>query len=469
MIQNDKNMDEPVKKTLPFAIGTESLRIIKVVGVGGGGSNAVHNMYRKGIHNVSFAVCNTDMQAMQNSPIPKKVQLGMEITEGLGAGNDPAVAREAAEASREEIKALFNDGTKMAFITAGMGGGTGTGAAPIVAEIAKSMDILTVGIVTIPFKFEMTGKIKQALKGVIEISKHVDALLVINNQRLIDMFPQLHVTEGFQLVDEVLTTATKSIAEIITARGIINTDFRDVRKILKNGGVAIMSYGIKKGEQRVLKAFNEALHSPLLNNNDIYKSKKILFHIYENPNDPIRIEEMQEVEAFMSKFQEDKVEQLIWGYSKDANLAEGEVKVTVLATGFGMKDIPGLEPVINEEEEKQEIISRAEKERKEKEEKQLDEMIGALYKPEYKMYIFRGSDMNNEELIEALDNSPTYKRSAMELEKIASIVSGTQQPRPENEDNATAEKEEKETLKDIPTEEDNIEKNDLTEREYGTV
>ena len=186
MMQNSKDMDEPVKKVLPFAIGTESLRIIKVVGVGGGGSNAVHNMYRKGIHNVSFAVCNTDLQAMQNSPIPKKVQLGMEITEGLGAGNDPKVARKAAESSREEIEALFNDGTKMAFITAGMGGGTGTGAAPVVAEIAKSMDILTVGIVTIPFKFEMTNKIKQALKGVLEISKHVDALLVINNQRLID-------------------------------------------------------------------------------------------------------------------------------------------------------------------------------------------------------------------------------------------------------------------------------------------
>ena len=179
---------EPVRQNLPFAIPTDAPRIIKVVGVGGGGSNAVHNMYRKGIHNVSFAVCNTDMQAMQNSPISKKVQLGLEITEGLGAGNDPEVARKAAEESREEITALFNDGTKMAFITAGMGGGTGTGAAPVVAEIAKSLGILTVGIVTIPFKFEMTGKIKQALKGVIEISKHVDALLVINNQRLIDMF-----------------------------------------------------------------------------------------------------------------------------------------------------------------------------------------------------------------------------------------------------------------------------------------
>lgn len=414
MIQNSTNMEEPAKKTLPFAIPTECPRIIKVVGVGGGGSNAVHNMYRKGIHNVSFAVCNTDMQAMQNSPIPKKVQLGIEITEGLGAGNDPEVARKAAEESREELERLFNDGTKMAFITAGMGGGTGTGAAPVVAEIAKKLGILTVGIVTIPFKFEMTGKIKQALKGVIEISKHVDALLVINNQRLIDMFPKLNVTEGFHLVDDVLTTATKSIAEIITARGTINLDFRDVRKILKDGGVAIMSYGIEKGDMRVSRAFRSALHSPLLNDNDIYKSKKILFNIYENPNDPIRIEEMAEVESFMAQFQEEDIE-LIWGYSKDHNLEEGAVKVTVLATGFGMKDIPGMEPVIKKEQEKEEKISREDQER-------LDQMLGVFYKPEYKVYIFKGDEMYNDEFLEALDNSPTYKRSAMELEKIMNIV-----------------------------------------------
>ena len=414
-------MEEPAKKILPFAIPTECPRIIKVVGVGGGGSNAVHNMYRKGIHNVSFAVCNTDMQAMQNSPIPKKVQLGQMITEGLGAGNDPVVARKAAEESREEIERLFNDGTKMAFITAGMGGGTGTGAAPVVAEIAKNMGILTVGIVTIPFKFEMTGKIKQALKGVIEISKHVDALLVINNQRLIDMFPKLNVTEGFLLVDDVLTTATKSIAEIITARGTINLDFRDVRKILKDGGVAIMSYGIEKGEMRVSRAFRSALHSPLLNNNDIYKSKKILFNIYENPNDPIRIEEMGEVESFMEQFQEKDIE-LIWGYSKDHNLEEGAVKVTVLATGFGMKDIPGMAPIIEKEQIVQEEITRAEQEKRDKEDQVVGQLIGVYYKQEHKVYIFKGDDMYNDELIEALDNSPTYKRTNTELEKIMGLA-----------------------------------------------
>lgn len=414
-------MNEQVKKSLPFAIPTDAPRIIKVIGVGGGGSNAVHNMYRKGIHNVSFAVCNTDMQALQNSPIPKKIQLGERITEGLGAGNDPEFARRAAEESREEITNLFNDGTKMAFITAGMGGGTGTGASPVVAEIAKNLGILTIGIVTIPFKFEMTGKIKQALKGVIEIAKHVDALLVINNQRLIDIYPKLNVNDGFRMVDDVLTTATKSIAEIITARGTINLDFRDVRKILKNGGVAIMSYGIETGEMRVSRAFRSALHSPLLNDNDIYKSKKILFNIYQNPNDPIRVEEMGEVESFMSQFKEENIE-LIWGLSNDHNLQEGEVKVTVLATGFGMKDIPGMQPVIEKEEEEKRALSHEEEERIAREDKRLNDMVEVFYKPEYKVYIFKGEDMHNEELLAAIDASPTYKRTAQELERITAIA-----------------------------------------------
>ena len=194
--------------TLKFDIPTDAPRIIKVIGVGGGGGNAVQNMYREGIHNVSFVVCNTDSQALANSPIPSKVQLGEKVTEGLGAGNDPEVGREAAEESRAKIESLFYDGTKMVFITAGMGGGTGTGAAPVVAEIAKGLNILTIGIVTIPFKFEMGNKIHQALKGVTEISKHVDALLVINNQRLLDIYPELTIDDGLCKVDEVLTTAT---------------------------------------------------------------------------------------------------------------------------------------------------------------------------------------------------------------------------------------------------------------------
>ena len=436
-------MDEPTKKPLAFAIPTDAPRIIKVVGVGGGGSNAVHNMYKKGIHNVSFAVCNTDLQAMCNSPIPKKLQLGEKLTEGLGAGNDPAVARQAAEESREEIKKMFDDGTKMAFITAGMGGGTGTGAAPVVAEIARSMGILTVGIVTIPFRFELKTKIKQALRGVIEISKQVDALIVINNQRLIDIYPKMSVDEGFKTVDEVLTTATKSIAEIITTRGGINTDFRDVNKILKNGGVAIMSYGIASGEMRVSRAFHNALHSPLLNNSDIYKAKKILFNIYGNPNSPMLVEEMGEIEAFMQKFTDKNIE-LIWGYSKDHNLGDGEVKVTVLATGFGMKDIPGMESEVETIKEEKKILSQQEEERIKQEDEKLDHMVSVLYKPDYKVYIFKGDEMYNEEFIAALDNSPTYKRTAQELERMVATLNEVK-PIPENiEDKETVKIEEEE-------------------------
>ena len=427
-------MNEEENKGLPFAIPTDAPRIIKVIGVGGGGSNAVENMYNKGIHNVSFVICNTDIQALNHSNIPVKVQLGETVTEGLGAGNDPAVAHLAAEESREQIEKLFNDGTKMAFITAGMGGGTGTGAAPVVAKIAKDMGILTIGIVTIPFKFEMGKKIKQALRGVSEIAKHVDALLVINNERLLDIYPKLDIEEGFRKVDDVLTTATKSIAEIITARGTINLDFRDVKKVLKNGGVAIMSYGIESGEDRLAKAFDKAMNSPLLNNNDIYKSKKILFNIYYNPNEPMLVEEINAVNEFMERFRDDNIE-VIWGLSKDHNLQAGEVKVTILATGFGMKNIPGMEPLIAEEEAKEEEISREEQAKRKAEEKAISEMEKAFYKDEYKIFIFDDASLNNEEVISAVDNSPAYKRTIQDLEALKSIAAGTtHKEQPANED-----------------------------------
>ena len=426
------------KKILPFAIPTDAPRIIKVIGVGGGGSNAVQNMFTEGIHNVSFAICNTDSQALNDSKVEVKVQLGEKTTEGLGAGNDPEVARAAALESRQQIERLFDDGTKMVFVTAGMGGGTGTGAAPVVAEIAKNMGVLTVGIVTIPFKFELGNKIKQALKGVTEIAKHVDALLVINNQRLLSIYPQLDIEDGFKKVDEVLTTATKSIAEIITARGKINLDFRDVKKVLENGGVAIMSYGIDSGEQRVAKAFHKALHSPLLNDNDIYKAKKILFNIYYNPNSPMKVVELEEVDTFMKQFTDENIE-VIWGVSKDFSLANGDVKVTVLATGFGMKNIPGMEPVVREEEETKAALTREELARKEREEQQLNEMQKAFYKHEYRTYIFSDKDIDDENLIAMLDNSPTYKRSAREFEYLKSMANGSEsaQECSDNEKNAT--------------------------------
>lgn len=255
--------------------------IIKVIGVGGGGGNAVNHMYREGIHEVTFVVCNTDNQALDESPVPIKLQLGKE---GLGAGNRPERARKAAEESIDDIKGMLNDGCKMVFITAGMGGGTGTGAAPIIAKTAKEMGILTVGIVTIPFLFEGNKKIDQALDGVEAISKHVDALLVINNERLRDVYSDLSLMNAFGKADDTLSVAAKSIAEIITIRGKINLDFNDVKTVLKDGGVAIMSTGYGTGEGRVSKAINDALHSPLLNNNDIFNSKKVLFNISYSPS-----------------------------------------------------------------------------------------------------------------------------------------------------------------------------------------
>lgn len=399
------------EETLKFRNTCNVPKIIKVIGVGGGGGNAVENMYRTSIHNVSFVICNTDSQALENSPIPIKVQLG----EGLGAGNNPEVARKAAEESREEIEALFNDGTKMVFITAGMGGGTGTGAAPVVAEIAKNLGILTVGIVTIPFMFEMSNKIHQALRGVTEIAKHVDALLVINNQRLLEIYPECKIKTGFKKVDEVLTVATKSIAEIITIHGIINLDFKDVEKVLKDGGVAIMSYGIDKGEQRLAGAFDKALHSPLLNNNNIYDSKKILFNIYIEPEEDeddeagLKVGEMEWVNNFMKRFNHDNIE-VIWGMSEDETLQKGEVKVTVLATGFGMHNIPEMRPILKEDEKQ-----------KETEERNIQNMMDSFYKEEYKVYLMSDADLDNDELISYMENSPTHKRMSRDIQNMKNI------------------------------------------------
>lgn len=281
-----------------FDFPTDSPKIIKVIGVGGGGGNAVNHMYREGIHDVTFVLCNTDNQALKDSPVPVKLQLGKE---GLGAGNRPARARKAAEESIEDIKNMLNDGTKMVFITAGMGGGTGTGAAPIIAQTAKEMDILTIGIVTIPFRWEGDKKIDQALDGVEEISKHVDALLVINNEKLSEIYSELSVDDAFDKADDTLSVAAKSIAEIITLHGKVNLDFNDVKTVLKDGGVAIMSTGYGEGDNRVSEAIKNAQHSPLLNNNDIFNSKKVLLNISYSAQYKLMMSEMDEVKEFMNQ------------------------------------------------------------------------------------------------------------------------------------------------------------------------
>mgnify|MGYP002623164498 CR=1 FL=1 len=402
---------------IQFNMSTQNPSIIKVVGVGGGGGNAVTHMYNEGIHDVTYVLCNTDEKALDDSPVPNKLQMG----EGLGAGNDPVKGRQAALDSIEQIKQLFNDGTRMAFITAGMGGGTGTGAAPVVAQCARDMGILTVGIVTIPFLFEGNRKIDKALDGVEEISKHVDALLVINNERLRQIYPDLTVRNGFAKADDTLSVAAKSIAEIITMRGIMNLDFQDVTMVLKDGGVAIMSTGFGEGENRVTQAFNSALLSPLLNNNDIYNSKKLLFYITfsaEKEDDELTMEEMNEVHEFMSKFRTEDIE-VKWGLGTEEGLGK-KIKITLLASGFGLQDVPDMEERIRRNEEKAQQLAN--------DSTRIDdeERRGRYYQNQdqnrtrrnYRVYLFNDHDLDNDDIISMVDSTPTLTRKKDELQQI---------------------------------------------------
>lgn len=420
---------------MPFDFQSGSPSIIKVIGVGGGGGNAVNHMYREGIHDVTFVVCNTDNQALDESPVPIKLQLGRE---GLGAGNRPERARDAANESLEDVKNMLNDGCKMAFITAGMGGGTGTGAAPIIAKTAKDMGILTVGIVTIPFLFEGNKKIDQALDGVEEMSKHVDALLVINNERLRDVYSDLSVMNAFGKADDTLSVAAKSIAEIITIRGKINLDFNDVKTVLKDGGVAIMSTGYGYGEGRVTQAITDALHSPLLNNNDIFNSKKVLFNISYSSNSDLMMEEMNEVHEFMSRFGKDV--ETKWGLYIDDNL-EDKVKFTILATGFGIKDVPGMNNKLSAEEQKRQ--EELEEEEQKKAERRDDFYPGSYKnnrkKGSYKIYIFTQEDLDNDDIISMVETTPTYKRSKAVLESIQSraVAEESSTPKLDNSENGS--------------------------------
>ena len=420
---------------MPFDFQSGSPSIIKVIGVGGGGGNAVNHMYREGIHDVTFVVCNTDNQALDESPVPIKLQLGRE---GLGAGNRPERARDAANESLEDVKNMLNDGCKMAFITAGMGGGTGTGAAPIIAKTAKDMGILTVGIVTIPFLFEGNKKIDQALDGVEEMSKHVDALLVINNERLRDVYSDLSVMNAFGKADDTLSVAAKSIAEIITIRGKINLDFNDVKTVLKDGGVAIMSTGYGYGEGRVTQAITDALHSPLLNNNDIFNSKKVLFNISYSSNSDLMMEEMNEVHEFMSRFGKDV--ETKWGLYIDDNL-EDKVKFTILATGFGIKDVPGMNNKLSAEEQKRQ--EELEEEEQKKAERRDDFYPGSYKnnrkKGNYKIYIFTQEDLDNDDIISMVETTPTYKRSKAVLESLQSraVAEESSTPKLDNSENGS--------------------------------
>ena len=422
-MDKDKDNMATLADHLDFGEPDRQNSIIKVIGVGGGGGNAVNNMYKQGIHDVSFVVCNTDAQALKDSPVPERLQLG---SEGLGAGNRPEKARLAAEESIDDIKAMLSDGTKMDFITAGMGGGTGTGAAPVIAQVSKELGILTVGIVTIPFKFEGDKKIDQALDGVDEMAKHVDALLVINNERLRKVYPDLSLLNGFAKADDTLTVAAKSIAEIITVRGLINLDFNDVRTVLKDGGVAIMSTGFGEGEGRVRKAIEDALNSPLLNDNDVYNSQRILLSIAfssENGTDGLAMEEMNEINDFMSRF-ESKFE-LKWGIAID-NTLEKKVKITILATGFGLDDLEDVASYhsrldkarANEEAQKKAEQEEADAERSNRRDKYYRDNGDKLTKARPHIYLFSQDDLDNEDVILDVESIPTFNRTKPMLNEI---------------------------------------------------
>lgn len=414
--------------------------IIKVIGVGGGGGNAVNHMYREGIHDVSFVLCNTDAQALNDSPVPVHLQLGKE---GLGAGNRPARAREAAMESIDNIRRMLDDGTKMAFITAGMGGGTGTGAAPVIAQVSKDMGILTVGIVTIPFRFEGSRKIDQALDGVEEMSKHVDALLVINNERLREIYPDLTVLDAFGKADDTLSVAAKSIAEIITVHGLMNLDFNDVKTVLKDGGVAIMSTGYGEGENRVKKAIDDALNSPLLNDNDVFNSKKILLSISfsseKKEQQGLMMEEMNDVNDFMAKFGEDF--EIKWGLAIDPELGN-KVKVTILATGFGIEDVEPIERRNRHSQEEADRIAEEEEKAAERDERRKhyygNDNNNTQHKRRPHIYIFSQADLDNEDVILAVENTPTYSRTRQKLEEIRNQANGTkEEPEVEEKSNGT--------------------------------
>lgn len=422
-MDKDKDNMATLADHLDFGEPDRQNSIIKVIGVGGGGGNAVNNMYNQGIHDVSFVVCNTDAQALKASPVPERLQLG---SEGLGAGNRPEKARLAAEESIDDIKAMLSDGTKMDFITAGMGGGTGTGAAPVIAQVSKELGILTVGIVTIPFKFEGNKKIDQALDGVDEMAKHVDALLVINNERLRKVYPDLSLLNGFAKADDTLSVAARSIAEIITVRGLINLDFNDVRTVLKDGGVAIMSTGFGEGEGRVRKAIDDALNSPLLNDNDVYNSQKILLSIAfssDNGTDGLAMEEMNEINNFMSRFGSNF--ELKWGIAID-NTLEKKVKITILATGFGLDDLEDVASYhsrldkarAKEEAQKKAEQEEADAERSNRRDKYYRDNGDKLTKARPHIYLFSQDDLDNEDVILDVESIPTFNRTKPMLNEI---------------------------------------------------
>ncbi len=399
--------------------------LIKVIGIGGGGNNAINHMYKQNINGVSFVVMNTDRQALNNSPVPNRVLIGPKTTFGLGAGNKPELAKQAAEESEEDIAALFDDETKMVFITAGMGGGTGTGAAPVVARIAREKGVLTIGIVTIPFIFEGKKKIIKALSGADEMQKYVDALLIINNERLSEIYPDLNFMNAFGKADDTLSVAARSISDLINVDGYINLDFNDVNTTLRDGGVAIISSGYGEGEQRVTKAIQDALNSPLLKNRDIYGSQRILMNIYysRNAKDEFKMSEIDEMKNFMAQFTLDH--DMIWGVAYDETLGE-KIKITMLASGFNVS--LDTETAMAEGEKKGEKVlsdtSRIEQEYGEK----IIELDIDRAKAQF--IVLRPEDIDNDEIVDLLEKNPTFKRDQHVKNEFRELQNAPSKPTP---------------------------------------
>ena len=419
----DKNPgfdDKPALESAPC--------IIKVIGIGGGGNNAINHMYQQNIEGVSFVVLNTDRQALKNSPVPTRLLIGPNTTHGLGAGNKPELAKEAAEESEQEIAALFDDETKMVFITAGMGGGTGTGAAPVVARIAREKGVLTIGIVTIPFLFEGKKKILKALEGADEIKKYVDALLVINNERLSEIYPDLNFMNAFGKADDTLSIAASSISDLITADGYINLDFNDVDTTLRNGGVAIISTGYGEGQGRVSKAIDDALNSPLLRNRDIYGAERILMNLYfsKNAKTEFVMAEIDEVRAFTNQFT--KEVDVIWGVAYDDTLGD-KVKATILAAGFNVS----LDQEVKKEDKitesspaqgKTNAVDRIAQEYGDKSYTLDLERAKAMY------IVLRPEDIDSDEIVELLEKNPAYKRDQQVKNDFRDLQNAPSQPAP---------------------------------------
>ena len=387
-----------------FDISDKDEPIIKVIGVGGGGGNAVNYMYKQGIKDVSFMICNTDSQALENSPIPLKIQLGASLTEGRGAGNKPDKGKQSAIENIEEIKDILGTHTKMVFITAGMGGGTGTGAAPVIAKVCKDMGILTVAIVTIPFRFEGKLRVNQAIEGVEELKKCVDSILVINNEKLSEIYGDLKLSTAFSKADDILTTAAKGIAEIITLHGYINVDFEDVKTVMTDSGIAVMGSSSASGEGRAKVAISQALTSPLLSSNDIRGAKHILLNITSG-EDEIRMDEVGIITDYVQEAVGENAT-IIWGTGQDTSLGD-DVTVTIIATGFVDEEEEDERVVINKSKI-EELINKSEEEEKLNNQKSFD----FVDTEEENLSV---SEMT-ERKIKELETEPAYKRRKVKID-----------------------------------------------------